>query len=308
MRYFGVFTSLALMLWGMLILGCDLGKFAADSTANVFERAGPAFNQHWDWEFAGAAAPASTMQLEGLHRVSPDNEQIHMAAAKAYMGYTFGWIEDELMRVDPMDMDEEERLQRRARWMYMRGRYFALRLMKSRHDGFDEAYEGGLEPFQRWLQEEFEDPEEAEELFWLGYTWASAINVSRTDPGMIADLAFTRALIERQVELEPSYFNGGGVTFLGVINASVGAAFGGDPERGREYFEQALTITERKFLLIQYNYARTYAVQTNNRELFDELVNEVLTAGDISHQNRMPNKIAIRRTRWLRDHADDLFF
>ncbi len=125
---------------------------------------------------------------------------------------------------------------------------------------------------------------------------------------MIADLAFTRALIERQVELDPEYFNAGGVTFLGVINASFGEAFGGDPERGREFFEQALSITDRKFLLIQYNYARTYCVQTNNRELFDELVDEVLTAGDISHDNRLPNKIAVRRTRWLRDHADDLFY
>jgi hypothetical protein len=301
-------TSSALVAFCLLFCGCDVAKFAANSTANVFERAGPAFNQHWDYEFAGDAAPASTMQLEGLHRVAPDNETILLAGARAYMGYTFGWIEDELMRVDPMDMDEEERLQRRAKWMYLRARYFALRLLKLRHDGFDEAYEGGLEEFQRWLQEEFDDEEEAEELFWLGYTWASAINVSRTDPNMIADLAFTRALIERQVELDPSYFNAGGMTFLGVINASFGEAFGGDPEAGREFFEKALEMTERKFLLIQYNYARTYCVQTNNRELFDELVNEILTAGDISHDNRLPNKIAVRRTRWLRDHADDLFY
>ncbi len=285
-----------------------MAKFAANSTANVFERAGPAFNQHWDYEFAGDAAPASTMQLEGLHRVAPENETILLAGARAYMGYTFGWIEDDLMRVDPMDMDEEERLQRRAKWMYLRARYFALRLLKQRHDGFDEAYDGGLDEFKRWLQEEFDDPEDAEELFWLGYTWASAINVSRTDPDMIADLAFTRALIEREVELNPSYFNAGGITFLGVINSSFGESFGGHPEEGREFFEEALRLTERKFLLIQYNYARTYAVQTNNRELFDELVNEILTAGDISNDNRMPNKIAVRRTRWLRDHADDLFY
>lgn len=308
MRSTGFFSASALVAFCLLASGCDLGKFAADSTASVFDRAGPAFNQHWDYEFAGAAAPASTMQLEGLHRVSPENEVIMMAAARAYMGYTFGWIEDELMRVDPMDMDEEERLQRRARWMYLRARYFAFKLMKSRHDGFTEAYDAGLEPFQRYLQEEFEDEEHAPELFWCGYTWASAINVSRNDPGMIADLGFARALIERQVELDPNYYNSAGLTFMGVINASFGEAFGGDAERGREYFEQALTATDREFLLIQYNYARTYAVQTNNREFFDELVNEILTAGDISHENRLPNKIAIRRTRWLRDHADDLFF
>ena len=40
--------------------------------------------------------------------------------------------------------------------------------MNARHDGFDEAYEGGLEPFKAWLQEEFENEEDAVELFWLG--------------------------------------------------------------------------------------------------------------------------------------------
>ncbi|MBW2460632.1 MAG: hypothetical protein JRH11_03220 [Deltaproteobacteria bacterium] len=308
MRSSGFYTGTALLAFCLLGSGCDLGKFAANSTADIFERAGPAFQQHWDYEFAGAAAPGSTMQLEGLHRVSPDNEIIHMALARAYMGYTYGWIEDDLMRVDPMDMDEEERIQRRARWMYMRARYFAFKVMTGRHDGFTEAYQAGLEPFNRYLQEEFDEPEHAEELFWAGYTWAAAINVSRDDPDMIADFSFARALVERQVELDRGYFNGGGVTFLAVINASLGAAFGGDPEVGRELFEEALVITDRKFLLIQYNYARTYAMQTNNRELFDELVNEILTAGDISHEFRLTNKIAVRRTRWLRDQADDHFF
>ena len=71
---------------------------------------------------------------------------------------------------------------------------------------------------------------------------------------------------------------------------------------------QALTLTDRKFLLIQYNYARTYAVATNNRELFDRLIQEVLDAGDISPENRLPNKIAQRRARRLRAQADELFF
>lgn len=304
MRSSGIFTASALVAFCLVASGCDLGRFAANSTASVFERAGPAFQEHWDYEFAGDAAPASTMQLEGLHRVSPDNEIILLATAQAYMGYAFGWVEDDLMRVDPMDLDEEERLQRRARWMYLRARYFAFRLMNLRHDGFAEAREAGLEPFKRYLQEEFDEPEDAVVLFWCGYTWAAAINVSRSDFELVADLGFAQALVERQVELDPEYYNAAGITFMAVVNAS----FAGGEETGREYFERALQMTDRKFLLIQYSYAETYAVGTNNRELFDELVSEILSAGDISNEARLSNKIAVRRTRWLRDHADDLFF
>jgi hypothetical protein len=302
-------TRLPLVLWLLVLCSaCDLAAFAANSTAGVFERAGPAFNEHWDYEFAGEAAPGGVMQLEGLHRVIPDNEVILLSAARGYVGYAYGYVEDQIERNDPMNLEREEQLKTRARWMYLRARYFAFRLLRQRHDGFDEAREAGLEAFQRWLQEEFDDEEDAEELFWAGYTWGSAINVSREDPNMIADLSFARAMIEREVELDPSYFNAGGVTFMAVINASFPEALGGNPERGRELFERALELTDRKFLLIQYNYARTYAVQTNNREMFDQLIAEVLEAGDISAENRLPNKIAQRRARWLRSQADQLFY
>ena len=84
--------------------------------------------------------------------------------------------------------------------------------------------------------------------------------------------------------------------------------FGGNPEKGKEYFERALELTDRKFLLIQYNYARSYAVQTNDRALFERLLREVIDAGDISNDNRLPNKIAARRARRLLAQADEIFF
>jgi hypothetical protein len=49
-------------------------------------------------------------------------------------------------------------------------------------------------------------------------------------------------------------------------------------------------------------------VQTQNRELFEQLLREVIDAGDISHENRLPNKIAQRRARRLLAQADELFF
>ena len=43
------------------------------------------------------------------------------------------------------------------------------------------------------------------------------------------------------------------------------------------------------------NYARTYAVNTQNRELFAKLLNEVVESGDMGDSVRMSNKIARRR-------------
>lgn len=296
--------AVALVLIAALGSGCDLTKFTADSTANLFERAAPAFNEHWDYEFAGQAAPGSILQLEGIWRVTPDNEIIMLELAKSYTGYAYGWVEDELERVDPMDFDREEHVRTRARLMYLRARNFAFRLIRNEADGFDEARAGGLPEFERWLREEFDDEEQAPMLMWAGYSWGSAIGVSRDDPMLIADLGFAKALVERSVELDPAYYNAGGLTFMGVVTAE---ELGGDPEQAVQYFERALELTDRKMLLIQYNYARSYAVRTQNRELFDRLLTEIEEAGDVFPEARLANKIAKRRARRLRQSAGELF-
>ena len=287
-----------------LASGCDLTKFTADSTANLFQEAAPAFNEHWDYEMAGQAAPGSILQLEGVWRVTPDNEIILMQLAQSYTGYAYGWVEDELELIDPMDFEREEHIRTRARLMYLRARNFAFRMIRNEADGFDEARAAGLPEFQAWLREEFDDEEDAAMLLWAGYPWGSAINVSRDDPMLIADLGFARALVERSVELDPTYFNAAGLTFLGVATAE---GLGGNPQDAVQFFERALELTDRKFLLIQYNYARSYAVRTQNRELFDRLLTEVEEAGDINPSARLPNKIAKRRARRLRQNASQFF-
>jgi len=271
---------------------------------NLFERAAPAFNEHWDYEFAGQAAPGSILQLEGIWRVTPDNETLILEIAKSYTGYAYGWIEDELERVDPMDFEREEHLRTRARLMYLRARNFAFRRIRLEEDGFDEARAGALPEFERWLRENFDDEEDAPMLLWAGYSWGSAINVSRDDPMLIADIGYTKALVARSVELDPTYYNAAGLTFMGVITSE---ELGGDPEGAVAHFDRALEITDRRMLLIQYNYARSYAVRTQNRELFDRLLDEVEEAGDILPAARLANKIAKRRARRLRAQADDLF-
>ncbi len=304
MRSSGTLACAGLALLALSASGCDLTRFTADSTANLFERAAPAFDQHWDYEFAGEAAPGSILQLEGVWRVSPDNEIILLQLTKSYTGYAYGWIEDELELVDPMDFQREEHLRQRARLMYLRARNFAFRLIRLNADGFDEARDAGLPAFERWLRERFDDEEAAPMLLWAGYSWGSAINVSRDDPMLIADLGFAKALVQRSVELDPAYYNAAGLTFLGVVTAE---ELGGDPEAAVQYFDRALEITDRRALIIQYNYARSYAVRTQNRELFDELVTEVLEAGDVLPEARLANKIAQRRARRLVRRGGELF-
>jgi len=288
--------------------GCDLTRITANSTANVFERAGGTLERHFDYELVGSALPGSIMQLEGVFSIVPDNERLGITLMRAYTSYTYGWVEDQMqIAQDRGDLDEEERILARARLLYTRALNIGLHLMRMRDPGIDAALEGGHEGYVAYINERYTETGDVPVLFWTGYAWGSAINAGRDDPEMILNLPYARSTVERAVAVDRTFFNYSGLTFLAVVNAALPEALGGDPEEARRLFEQALELTERKFFTVHVSYARTYAVQTQNRELFVRLLREVVDGGDPEPSARLANRMARRRAvRWLQ-RTDQLF-
>lgn len=286
------------------LLGCDITKMTANGTSKLFVRAAPGLEQHWDYELAGEALPGNIVQMEGLLRVVPENEILVTNAIKLYTAYAYGWIED---RVEQLQMEnnyaEAEEQLTRARYMYMRARDLSKHLIALEHEGFDEAYEGGLEEFEQWLDTEFEDdePEDAKGLFFAGYSWASYINASKSNMAAVADLPFAVALVERSVEIDPTFFNGSGTVLLAVVGTS---APGANLDEALPKWERAMEVTEGKNLLVKVNMARTYAVKRQDREMYIRLLTEVLEAGDINPEARLQNMIAKRRAERYLQQVD----
>jgi hypothetical protein len=277
----------------LLLAGCDITRLTANSTANLFERAAPAFQEHWDYELAGKALPSNIIQSEGVLRVVPDNEKVLLQAIRAYTGYAYGWIEDDMEAAElEGDLERADHLRERAGLMYVRARDLGQHWIGLHADGMQPAVEGGLPAFEAWLEEHFDEPEHAPMLLWTGYPWGSYINVRKDDMAAVADLPFAKALVKRSVDLDPDYFYGAGLTFLATSEAM---AMGGDLEAAKEKFERALAVTERRSFVVQVNYARSYAIKTQDKELYVKLLREVVEAGDVLPEARLQNQIAKRR-------------
>ncbi|MBC7173732.1 MAG: hypothetical protein H5U40_14930, partial [Polyangiaceae bacterium] len=172
------------------------------------------------------------------------------------------------------------------------------------HDGLEQARAAGLESFERWVEKEFDDDDDAEMLFWTGYAWGSYINLSLDDISAVGDLALAKTLVRRSVDLDPTYFNSSGLTFLAVAEAQ---EMSGSMERSRELFERALTQTERKALIIQVNMAKYYAVKAGDRDLYVRLLTEVIEAGNPDPAQRLNNVIAQRRAKRYLAQVDQYF-
>jgi hypothetical protein len=285
--------------------GCDIAKFTAESTAGLFTRAAPAFESYWDYDLAGEALPATIVQFEGILRVVPDNEAILSQLAQAYMAYAYGWIEADVEALEfEGEYDEADLQRQRTRTMYVRAMDLTRHRVRLHNADVDNAVRGTVEDLEAWLQAAFIEEADAELLLWHGYAWGSYINAAKDDMAAVADLPYAKAFVVRSIELDPNYYNAAGYTFMGVATASEMAS---DMDLAKVYFEKALARTERRALQAQVNMARHYAVKTGDRELFDTLLTEVMDAQDPLPEARLANRMARQRASMYIDNADELF-
>lgn len=287
------------------LAACDTAKFAADSTSGLFERAAPAIEQYWDYETAGAAFPASIIQLEGIMRVVPDNEVVVMSTIGAYIGYGNGWIEDRVEVADAEDdWEKAEELRARALIMYERAWDLSQHLLRLRDEGFDDALALGPEALDIWLQATLTKPSDAALAFWAGASLGARINMGMEDMDTVADLPLAKVLLAHSVELDPEWLYMTPMMTMGVLAAS---EFPPDMDRAKAIFDLALEGTERRNLMVQLNMARYYAVNKGDSKLFTELLTEVLEAGDVLPEARLTNVLARRRAQRYMDRIEFFF-
>jgi hypothetical protein len=295
MRRFGGLAKGVLFGLLLTLAACDTAKLAANSSAALFSRAAPGVEEHWDYELVGKSFPASIMQLEGLLRVVPDNEVIGLSLVGAYIGYGVGWIEDRVEVADAADdWKEAEHLRRRALVMYTRAWELSKHFMRNRDPGLDAALAGGVDTLDAWLHEVFVDKEDAAILLWAGSSLGARINMGMEDIDTVADLPLAKVILARSVELDPNFMFMTGKMTMAVLAAS---EFPPDMERAKVLFDEVLEKTERRNLMVQMNMARYYAVNVGDSELFRELLNEVLDAGDVLPEARLNNVLARRRAK-----------
>lgn len=290
------------------LTSCSITQMAVETQADVMELASPVVEAQVDYEFARAAAPANLLQLEGLLRVKPTSAALLLLTARSWASYAYAFVEDEMLTAELAgEIERADHQRARARAMYLRAQELGLRRLEAEAPGVRASARKDPEQLRELLAKDFADEEWAPVLFWTGYAWGSAINLSRDDPALLADLPFATVLVEQSLALDERYFNAAAHVFLGVASASRGASVGGDPQGGKKHFERALSLTNREALMVQLNYAQSYAVQMQDRRLFDALLDEVTRETPLPGTPvSLANVLAQRRAQRLREQADEL--
>lgn len=204
-------------------------------------------------------APSYLLMLDSLLVASPRDPALLLKAAQAYTAYA--------------DVSVECGQAQRAVILSEKARRYGRSLLFPQEE--DAAFlDGPLPQFTEALKGFGRS--EVERLFWGGFSWAGWIRYQGGSAAAMADLVKVEKIMQRVLELDENYYYGGAHIFLGFYYGARPALYGGNPESSAAHFERALAISGRELLAVQVAYAETYAQLTFNRQLYEELLNEVL--------------------------------
>ncbi len=301
------YLPVVLISAGLAASGCAplLKRMTVASATEIFRDGQVAFSREEDLVLAQEALASHLKLLEVFLQASPDNEDLLLQASQGFGAYTFAFVEDKIAThyTDPQLVRFHRE---RARRLYLRGRDYGLRALTLRNDVMAAALTAALPTFRDMLNRLQKGDVPA--LFWAAYGWAGSINWSRNRPEMVADLPRVVAMMHRALELDEEYFQAGPHVFFGAYYAALSPALGGNPSRAKYHFDRALDLTGGKSLLVNLFIADPYAVQIQDRALFQTQLTVILDApDDLSPDHRLINEVAKARARLLLERMDELF-
>lgn len=272
--------------------GC-VKKMILDSQIHATRIGAGAADTIGDYEVARGAASAGVMQFEGMHRLAPDNKDALFMLTRGWAGWGYAFAQDDyevaLLRDDEPTAEYHKA---RAKLAFDRAISYGLELLAKNDEGFPAAKKNA-DTLKAWLQENFDEPEDAESLFWVGSAWLARVNLLKDEPEYVADLWIGVAILERSREIAPELMAWGATSTLAAYHARTSMA---ELDEAKKLLDLALDKTQRKSLSVLLNYAK-YACAKSDQALYEKVLNEILAAEDPEPTLRLQNAIAKRRAR-----------
>jgi predicted anti-sigma-YlaC factor YlaD len=302
MRYLQI-TAFSVVL-ALGTVGCSVKQLAVNSLADALSESGSVFASDNDPELIRQALPFSLKLIEALLAESPENRNLLLAASSGFTQYAYAFVQEDADRLELEDIAASDYQRMRARNLYLRARDYGLR---------------GLALIEPTIASTLvSDPKGALAgmkqgdvplLYWTAVSWAGAINVSRDQPELIAELPQVDALIDRALQLEPAYAGGSIYSFLIAYEFARAESEAVAIAKARDHFAKAVALSQGRLASPYVTLAESVCVSEQDRKAFVDLLEQALAVdpeGDI--ENRLLNTISQARARWLLQEIDELFW
>lgn len=276
----------------LVFSGCSLKKTATTIIGKIAVDGTTVIESEEDVVLARSTTPSLIVTLEVLSRGNPKDKTMLTLLAQSYGQYAFGFLEEDIIHYKGINEKKYEESLKRANLFYRRGKDYGLEALWSKRE---------QERVFSLPQDEFEvelgkfGKKQVPSLFWTAFCFGNWINLNRDDPSAFIHVPRVEAMMRRVVDLDHSYYYGSAYTFLGALASSRPRMLGGDLEKAKAEFDEAININDQYFMH-KVLYAQYYAVGSQDKKLFRRLLKEVSGAdAQIMPKQRLANELAKRR-------------
>jgi len=279
--------ALVILAIALSLSGC--ASMMSSAATGLTDNLSAAILNQDDPEIVRIGAPSYLLLLDSFVEGSPDNPDILAATATLYATYGAIFADDEV----------------RAAKLTSRARRYSLRAMC-------ESYA----PSCGWPDASYDDfvatlegigPKHADLLYTYAFASLAYLVAHSSDMYSLAELPQIEALLSHYLDISGDEVNGSAYTFMGILLTIRPPALGGEPERAREFFEKGIAESGGRDLSVKVEFAKGYAKLLYERELHDQLLNEVLEADPYQDGYVLTNVMAQEEAATLLAEADDYF-
>lgn len=283
------FAQTTLFIFLIIVSSCSINRMVVSSSANFFQDGMEVVYQEGDLELAQEFLGSNLKTIEVILHRDPDNQKMNLLAAQSFGAYAMAFVQDE----------EPERAKR----LYERGLQYALQSLPSKKS-FDKSIQ--VEELDKLLKKYKAD--QIPYLFWTAYNWGNIILMELDKPISLMNLVKVEKIMNRCKQLRPEYNFAGVYLFYGSYYAGRPAMLGGNPEKGREFFQKCFEINDEKFYLAKYFNARYYAINVGDEKAFNQLIQEIENLDIDKYPDfRLMNAIAKDKAARLKENKNEYF-
>ena len=282
-----IFNSLLLVLVLLSITAC--GQFIANAKQEFAEDLSATIMEFDDPETIKKGVPTYLILISSMIKGDPDNPDLLESGAKLYAAYASGFTDSATSK----------------RVLANRAFVYASHAICIRDVKFCEVKSLSYFEFEKRLAAV--DKIQVESLFIFVGSWAGVIEANSSDWNAIAELPRVKAGIQRVLEIDETVSNGNAHLYMAVMESLLPPALGGKPELAKKHFDRAIELSNEKNLMAKVLYAEKYARMLFDRELHDELLQQVIDADTGSSDQLLIDTLAKQKAAELLLDGDDYF-
>jgi predicted anti-sigma-YlaC factor YlaD len=292
-------------LLALALAACSPKTYALRQVADAISATGEgsALARDDDPDLVRDAVPFALKTMESLADRLPDHLPLRLAMARGFTQYGYAFVQQDAD--ESPDPERARALRDRAARLYLRARAYGLEGLRMAR-GVTEDQLRGREPARTQALSRT-SREDLPLLYWTMAAWGGAISQRKTDMELVGDIPAVAAILDRALALDEAYDLGALHEF--AISFDPARPEGTTLEKQRAHFVRARELQKGKKISALVTYAESVAGPAQDRKTFEALLREALrfdVDAPQARDERLENKIAQRRARFLLAHESDI--